>query len=924
MANWGVLAILGFQVFCPATSSMVNVNAGGYDDIVIAIHPGVPEDERIIEKIQTLVKEATHVLFNATKQRLFIRSAKILIPLTWSQKEIYTNRSREKYEKADVIIGNTFLNIGDDPYTMQYGACGEHGQYIHFTPNFLLQENLISVYGPHGKVFVHQWARLRWGVFEEYYTEHPYYISEKFQLEATRCAVDLNGTYRMTQHMENSCVTRACNIDPDTGLFEQGCTFFPDSNQFARESIMYSPGLQSVSEFCDETNHNIEAPTMHNRMCNCHSTWDIIKNSSDIALTAPRDDVSIPEPSFSLLQYRQRVITLLLDVSGSMATNNRFWRLHQAADVFLTQIIASGTYIGLVEFSMYSFILSELQQITGEGEREILKSRLPSTPSNYDSDFCSGIRNALKVNGKLYRSLHGTEIIFIADGDDSRNTSLCYPEIESSGAIIHVIALSPAAAKKLEQIADMTGGLKYFATDGLESNDLIDAFVGISNENGDFSLRTNQLESTSTSVTPGECLRDTVFIDSTVGAETFFTVLWQFSVPSIQLEDPAGKSYSTEKFTTTNSCHLSRLKIPEIATSGTWSYTLCNTFTSIQALGIMVTSQAADVNVAPITVAIHMNKDTNIYPSPMVVYASVSQGLLLVKGANVTAVITPESGNPTILELLDNGAGADIAKDDGIYSKYFFTFNVNGRYGLKVRVEGNENEARLTHPKNRVFQLPGFVENGKVVLNPSRSSATDVLPALGSFSRTAAGGSFMVSGVINTVIDVYQPGKITDLEAKVKGSIVVLSWTATGDDLDSGTAQSYELRMNKDVTELRDNFERSTLVDISGLKPNTAGSRVIFTFTPDHVTENGTILYFALIAVDKNLQKSVPSNIARAVWVPPSLRTTVLPVTKCPTRKRRVCATTKYIQVCDPKSTPAPKQATKCPTKPLPKCTTAK
>ncbi|XP_073499648.1 calcium-activated chloride channel regulator 1-like [Phyllobates terribilis] len=916
MATWGVLALLGFQVFFFTTeASMVKCNAGAYDDIVIAIHPDVPEDVVLIEKIQKMVKEATRDLFNATRQRLYIRSAKILIPKTWSRSS--KNRTRERYEKADVVIVNSFLRTGDAPYTRQYGGCGEKGQYIHLTPNFLLQEDLTSFYGPYGKVFVHEWAHLRWGVFEEHNIDQPFYLSGKHQIEATRCSVNINGTYRRPQSMAHSCVTRPCSIDHGTGLYAHGCTFYPDKNLFSSESIMYSPGLQPVSGFCDETNHNMEAPTMQNRMCDCHSTWDIIKNSIDIASSEPRENFIIPEPTLQILRYRERVITLLIDVSGSMSTNQRMQRVNQAADIFLTEAIAAGTYIGIVEFSLYPYIGSELLQITQDSDREFLKSRVPPSESNYGSDFCLGILTAFKVNQKS-GSLHGTEILFLADGDNLQSSIHCFPEIEDSGVIIHIIALSKEASTELEQIADMTGGLKYFVTDEVRSNDLIDAFIRIANENGGHSSEVTQVESATINLNPEKCMSYTVYIDNSVGAETFFTVTWQFSEVSIKLEDPDGKIYLTANFTKTNASNLSRMKAPGMARRGTWIFTLCNKFTEAQVLGIVVTSKSPDMNLPPITVNVHMNKDTNKYPDPMIVYASVSQGLLPVKGAKVTAIITPEKGNNMVLELLDNGAGADTVKDDGIYSKYFFSFNVSGRYSLKVRVACAESECGLTHPKNRIFALPGFVENGKVMMNPSMPPEDDVLPALGALRRVAAGGSFMVSDVVYSKTDVYPPGKIIDLEAKSKADSIVLSWTAPGDDLDQGNALSYDLRVSDDIAQLRDNFESSAVVDITDLKPSSAGSRETFTFIPNHDVKDVTILYFALIAVDKKMQKSVPSNIAQAAIRVP----TVPGVTQCHTQKSTTC-TAKHIQVCDPGSTSAPKQPVKCPSKPKPICPTA-
>ncbi|XP_056388395.1 calcium-activated chloride channel regulator 1-like [Hyla sarda] len=914
MAAWGVLALLGFQVFFLTEASMARCQAGGYEDIVIAIDPGVPENVAILETIQTMVKEASHYLFNATRQRLYIRSAKILLPRTWSLNYTkYTNRTRERYEKADVVIANMFPRIGDAPYTKQYGGCGEPGRYIHLTPNFLLQENLTSLYGPYGKVFVHEWAHLRWGVFKEHNPNEPFYITGKSQVEATRCSANINGTYRVP-HVGPSCVTRPCSIDPSTGLFAKGCTFFPEKTLSAGESLMYSPGLHSVSEFCDETSHNIEAPTMQNRMCDCRSTWDIIRNHRDIVSAAPREDFNMSEPTFSLLRYKERVITLLIDVSQSMNTNNRFGRVRQAADMFFTESIAEGTYLGIVEVSIYSYPSSKLLQITDDSVREHLRTKLPPTVSDYGSDFCLGILEAFKINRES-GSLPGTEIILLADGNDIKGSIRCLSDIEESGVVIHTVALSNEATKELEKLADMTGGLKYFVADQEESHDLIDAFVGIANENGGNSARVSQMESATFSVNPTQCISDTVYMDSTAGAETFFTVTWQYSDLSINLENPNGKIYSTADFTTVPASHLSRLKIPEVAASGAWNFTLCNNDTRDQVLGIVVTSKSAGVNEPPIIVNVHMNNDTNRHPAPMIVYASVSQGLLPVRGANVIAVITSEDGDRTALQLLDNGAGADIVKDDGVYSKYYFKFSASGRYGLKVRVTCHVSECRLVHPKNRVLHLPGFVENGKVMMNPSWRPEDDVLPVLGgSLQRTAAGESFMVSDVVKEETDVYPPGKITDLQAKRIDDTIVLSWTAPGDDLDIGSAWRYELGVSNNIAELRDDFWGSVVVDVP-LKPSSAGSRENYTFIPNHDEEDIVVFYFSLVSVDENLQKSAPSNIAQAAIGVPSF------VAQCPTQKPRTC-TTKHVQVCDAGSTSAPTQPAKCPSKPKPKCPT--
>ncbi|XP_071983614.1 calcium-activated chloride channel regulator 1-like [Engystomops pustulosus] len=855
-------------IFWKAESSMVKLDNGGYEDIVIAINPNLQEDPKIITKIQDMVKEATTYLFYATKKRLFIRSVKILIPSSWPNRN-YTKSKTETYEKADVVIADSYLKYRDDPYTLQYGRCGEPGRYIHLTPNFLLDDNLLTVYGPRGRVFVHEWAHLRWGVFDEYNADTPYYIATNGKVEATRCSKYILGlnVKRQDQCQGNSCNLKWCSIDPKTGLYEHGCVFVPEKSQNIKQSIMYSQAISSVSEFCDSTNHNIEAPTLQNKMCNSLSTWEVIMNSTDITSTPPMSSTNIPVPSFSLIQKRDRVITLVLDVSWSMYSDNRIGRLYQAAEVFITQIVETGSYVGIVTFSHQTHEISQLVKITSNVQRNYLKSLLPTRLSS-GTDICQGILTGFRVNEKFDGSTHGTEIVLLTDGEDNFDTTLCFPNIKYSGSIIHFIALGPSASQALEDIAEMTEGLNYKATDKVDSNGLIDAFSGIQPSTGDISF---QLESSGSTVEPSKCLSGTVIIDRTVGNDTFFLVTWQSEVPNIKLQDPKGKIYTQADFTSNSTSKSSRLAIPGTAEKGTWRYNICNSRTISQVISVIVNSKASDKNVPPITVQAHMNAVRNSYPNPMIVYASVTQGLVPVTGVKVRAIIETDVGNITYLDLLDNGAGADVVKNDGIYSKYFFSYPENGRYSLKVRVEGKDG-SRLATPTSRAMYMSGYVENGTIFMNAPNPAENDTTlqVTLGDFSRTSAGGSFVISNVpLGPRPDIFAPERISDLEAWVEGDKIVLSWTATGDDLDQGTASRYDLRMSTDLKELLQKFDNSIIVDISILTPQPAGSSETFTFVPkDAVVQNGTILFFALTAVDKALQRSSPSNIARAAIIP--------------------------------------------------------
>ncbi|XP_073213266.1 calcium-activated chloride channel regulator 2-like isoform X2 [Lepidochelys kempii] len=685
-----------------------------------------------------------------------------------------------------------------------------------------------------------------------------------------RCAADLTGIYVCEK---KSCTEGNCVINELTGLFKEGCAFIPERTQTAKSSIMYMQSLSSVVEFCNESNHNREAPNLQNRMCNYRSTWDVIISSMDFNNTLLRTNISLPPPpTFSLLQKRDRVICLVLDVSHSMNGDDRINRLRQAAELYLLQVVEDNSYVGIVTFNNEGEIRSQLRQIVNKDIRKELASYLPTAAPTGGTNVCVGLQLGFEVIKNQEGNIYGSEIILLTAGEDSGIIE-CFSNVINSGSIIHTIAFGPSAAKEVEQLAHETGGLTFFASDRLDSNDLIDGFSAISSGSGDTSSHSIQIESAGERTESCKLFSRTVTIDSTVGKDTFFVVTWQTAEPpKITLLDPNGKNYTNKDFEVNTVLQVARLQIPGIAEVGEWTYALMNTHLSPQALTMTVTSRAANSTIPAITVKAHMSSDRNEYPRSMVVYARVSQGLSPILGANVTAIIKPGTGDPVVLGLLDNGAGSDIVKNDGVYSRYIYSFSENGRYNLKVCVQRASKTVR-PHPIvpwSHSMYIPGYIENGKIQMNPPRPSVIsneDIQTRAGGFSRTASGGSFIMSAVpTRPHNDVFPPCKIIDLHARTANDMIILSWTASGDDLDQGQAASYEIRTSESPLELRDNFDKAILVNTSDLTPQHAGYKEIFVFKPEaFATENITIIYVAVRAIDKASLHSDVSNIAQAV-----------------------------------------------------------
>ncbi|NWH61210.1 CLCA1 regulator, partial [Geococcyx californianus] len=866
-----VILLLSVQLLHVAKGSMVWLNENGYENLVVAINPQVPEDANIILNTMNMIKNASNYLFEMTKHRFFFKSVKIIIPKTWKKNTSYARLKTESYDKADVIIAGPYMKDVHDPYTLQYGGCKEKGRYIHFTPNFLLNDSLTHVYGERGRVFVHEWAHLRWGVFDEYSNTVPFYVSgnsENASIEATRCPARMSGIPVFQDCKGDKCELRNCRYDGQ--LYEKGCVFIPDVQQDIPCSVMYMQYIPSVIEFCDKNSHNSEAPNMQNKMCNHKSTWEVIMESDDFRNSVIINASSPPsETTFRLLQSQDRAVALVLDVSSSMLVRNRLRHLHSAAAAFLLHAIEIGSWVGIVIFDSDASEKAPLQQLTNHATRQKLLQYLPTVVGG-QTNICAGIRKGLKIIADKMNTTYGSEVVLLTDGEDL-GIAACFDFVKHSGAVIHTIALGAFAAKELEAFSELSGGSKHYCVDGPVPSKLTETFSSITSGRGDISEQSLQIESKELFVPQSGWMNATVPVDKTVGKDTFFSISWSLSQPFFFLKDPKGKEYGSSAFTIDESdSNTARLSIGGRAEVGDWQFCIKNIHTAAQMILITALSRPASSDLPPVSVVAHMSRANRAF-NPVVVYAEVSQGFLPVLGATVIATIEKDGAAPIILQLLDNGAGADMMKNDGIYSRYFTSLRGTGRYRLKVNAYGRNTTTRLNLRRNQALYIPGYRENGKIHMNVPRPKFVDeeIQIKLGSFSRISTNS--LVVDTWGGSAPVYPPCKVTDLHARIENKTIILSWTAPGGDLDNGKADHYIIKSSENLLDLRNHFDRATSVNSSHLIPKEAGAEELFTIKPGNfTTERNTVIYFAIRAVDDRNLISEVSNIAEATWfIPP-------------------------------------------------------
>ncbi|XP_075924991.1 LOW QUALITY PROTEIN: calcium-activated chloride channel regulator 1-like [Petromyzon marinus] len=944
-------------------SSRVKLINNGYEGLVIAINPAVPEDPQLIDAIKDMVGDASAYLFKATNRLAYFKHVSILIPFFWSSQSNYTRPKYESYGKAEVRIASLDDPEDDSPYTQQYGQCGEPGQYIQLTPNFLLADKNLDAYCPRGafilwdeahaafvhvrpwvkraicrfvryehvvqgsilrghpstiledwrglnhapekykvqglldhmqicetakpiglkfvyrctgRAFVHEWGHLRWGLFDEYNEDEPFYLHGN-NVEFTRCSRGVTGgTGVVSCSSIGSCKVQACKIGIN-GLPEQGCMFFPDKVQMARESIMALQWLDNVEEFCTVNSHNRNAPNLQNRLCSSSSAWDIMQKHEDFNNNEPPPADVPTQPTFSLLRPSHRVITLVLDKSGSMSGGSRLQRLRQAADIFIMQILEEGEMVGIVTFDSSAQTKCGLTLITDTGSRVALKSCLP-TGAGGGTNICAGVSKGFQVLSGDDGSASGDEIVLMTDGEDG-GISSCFEAVRTSGCTIHTIALGPSAVKELEKLAELSGGLNFFASDNVDGNALGDAFTSITTDNGDSDALVIQLESTGKVLNSNQWMDGDVNIDASIGNNTQFVVIWQSSVPEMHITDPNNVTYQNGDFVIDGTFKTARLTIPGRAMvcfvsrffrTGTWKYWLINKAGSTDTLTLTVTSMASSKGVPPITVEANMQAFGSISLSALTIYAEVKRGTTPVVGANVTTLIERPGSATLEIELLDNGASADIKKNDGVYSRYFTQYTSSGRYSLKVRVAGSKEATRLAPRRgSKAIFIPGFRnERGELEITQVPAPAVgQVLVPSEDFSRVASGGSFQATVPPGGPLDIYPPCRVLDLTVELLAlGIVSLAWTAPEDDADFGQASKYEIITSDSIEGLLNGTEEMIVPEDNVTMGNTsdpavAGSTETFAISIAEL-QPGNSLYFSVRAIDKKKTKGENSNVA--------------------------------------------------------------
>ncbi|GIX96127.1 calcium-activated chloride channel regulator 4 [Caerostris darwini] len=827
------VSVLIISVLYSVNATNIKLTSNGYNDLLIALDPNtLPRDRAaVVNNIKNLLQESSSVLTTSTKGRAFFRYTTFLVPRSWGDIQTWYRGANNtpfkdveavyRREYADVVI--TADSSNDRPYTLHQGGCGKEALRIYIPVNSLLvNRQKIS-----GREFVRLWSEFRYGVFPESGFEG----DEKYPAE-----------YRMPGEEANK--TTGCRTEPKQ--LQDDC----DEEQVCRRECQENCGVQcelrckeeckgrcnkepllsslmdqnlpnSATLFCEGRlslgpNHNPESPTKHNLLCNEVGTWFTVLRSTDF--TCGRNKArKLPANSAPEFQFMREIeaprVLVAVDISSRMKEENRYALVKNAFSHFVTTLLPSGSELTVVTFggndNVTTIITPHFVVGDDESRTSYLEGQpLPEEPLNEENScvFCvmSDIIEIVRTKNNSFAS--------------------------------SPIAIILTTTQYLEQEKHLL--LEGVQSNGYSSNLLItqEYLNTLDEDNIWFEFFWTKVFQRFEDLNFGPCFQ-----------------LIPLAYGNTKLIDPQGRAMPLRKREIVPSWDL-HIENPEIGT-----YTLktrrklgAKSPVLVSVYGSRVSSEE------PITARVWTEVlPFNASPRPIQIYAEVRKGNYPIRNATVVAYVThPSNGGVSVIPLVDDGFGnIDITKNDGIYSHYFTNFTSEGFYNVIVKIKG------------------GFDDNPVVLKGPSSNCCGSAFPwseqiPTGEFLRQAGPASFEVLSGCGQE-DPYPPSKVTDLRiSKTYDQIVVVQWTAVGDDFDTGVASSYELKLFRNRSLIRHRFSDPEVQLYSDTIDTTPEAE--YGVTLQHLmtipnTERG-LYYLTIRAVDEAGNGGEPSN-AVPLWI---------------------------------------------------------
>lgn len=881
-------ALLAAVLACTAAVAFAGGSAvfqsGAYDNVVVAIKDSVPvaNCKLIVNNVEAAFTSGSKSLHEALSGKAYFRSVTVMLPQNWPDHCVGHLRGivSSQGETPDVFIGLPHPVHGDALWTQQSQGCGRPGDAIYSSYRLFQEPRDL------GKELTKQWAKYRYGVFDEvgYAGDAVYpscYASETSPAEVNGCS-----DKPISQ-------TRACDSINTTTLVH------PE----AKTSLMFSTASQ-VTKFCDASSHDRYAPTKQNALCGRRSIMEVINTHPDFTKGVNLSGNQNLTPTFIFKKEMLTRYVVVIEDTKDMMERESWSFLRLAIRKWAVHDLPANTEVGLVSANDSSANrLHGLSRLQTPDARDQVASNIPYSTGDSRQPAClaCALKEAiLMLETRASNSGPASSVIVvIAPGTLASYTpDLAKQVSEAKDKNIRLATVTYPMLnrlKSLDWMADKTGGVSFTVTENRYNmaTSYLSTYFKLTNvmrnimetyyqgNKGDLPIEIHRRELTDDGRT---VVTGSFVLEDHMGEPAKFTVYTHNTenplIRAITLTSPSQRVYSTRSDSLLS---LKMLSVPAaINETGTWTYHIERFQGSPQPHYVQVMAKPLSKNSPVVRARAWTSGTTN----PLTIYAEVKRGDYPVLGAKVeVSVVRPglngSNAHREKFDLLDTGSGdPDLMKGDGIYSRYFNPMIGGlGVYTFEITVsDSSSNAYTWQHSSHRnIERNPVNSESnccGSFMTSPS-------VEQLNPFQRiiTPLSVTYTAEDLSSSSANV---GRVGDLKAEIVKSELKARLTWTSPDMGGNSVARYEIRYSQSLRSLLNDFD-SAPVWIHGTPlPLAPGSETAFSIDMNKMPELlDQTLFVAVKAYSHVESDSIPGPVSNWVRVsvpspppPPSLITT--------------------------------------------------